>query len=140
MKRLAYFVFLGPLFGFVVVAIALFPALVFYGDADSIPYPVAVMAALIFAYPLGIAPALLTGLLDLLLRRVPFRLLLSAACGAVVTVKLFAVVLLPVFGNGWDIWVFASTGALSAALCSWLSDRLPIQPSPLELYPKREMH
>jgi hypothetical protein len=117
MKRFGIFTVLGPPLVFLVFAAP------HMARGDFVPI-VAVPALLNFAYFLAIVPALLTATVDWALSRTPMyvRLVGTTVAGAVIA-ELAALFV------GYDLsdllitTRIALTGAIPAAVCSWLSGR-----------------
>jgi hypothetical protein len=113
MKRFAIFVCLGPAIGLLALALPLVLA------GKSLPDASIITGGLMMAYTVGLMPAAVAGVGDMLLANwlTPlYRALAAGIVGAVAT-SLF---LTAVFGS---IGFYGLFGLVPAAVCSWLSEK-----------------
>ena len=122
MKRVLIFPLLGPPLGMLVfIAERVAAEMLAIGEADwRIGLYFGVL--LLFAYLIGIIPALLTCIVDwqLDLRRVPYRIGLTALFASVASYPFLENILSHKYSAGWSA-TMALTSMIPAAVCSWLS-------------------
>jgi hypothetical protein len=128
LKRLLVFVLLGPPLGMLTGLLGLLPIVSFFlGDPASIDvHQITALPALIpVAYVIGLAPALLVGLLDEALYRwdIGHRILWCAVFGFAVSFLPLLTSLMIGFIHGPFLLLFGLIGAVSGAVCSWLAGR-----------------
>jgi len=115
MKRVGVFLLVGPLLGLTVILILTARIVV--------PHPGIHISAyfLAFAYLASLIPAIAAALADLWLAAKTWQLLGAACVGAIAAV--LEMLLLHGQVTVLQLLAFGLSGALPAAVCSWLSDR-----------------
>jgi hypothetical protein len=112
--RFAIFPILGPL-------LAALTFIVFSGSAFEPDLPNRIARAIPFIYVIGIIPALLTLVVDWLLRNVSWRPLYTGVAGYVLSYTLLLPPLELKSSDTKGLLLFGVGGLVAGAICSWLS-------------------
>jgi uncharacterized membrane protein len=120
MKRFVIFGLLFPPIAFVLAFwIMLQIANIASGEHITAEYHQVMLLPL--AYVLAIVPALLTAWVDHVVAHRPYRILWTALAGYVLVYLPLIAPMMAKFLHGPEMAVFGITGAIPAAICSWLA-------------------